>query len=932
MDLMIVKRRGDVVDFDKERINGAINKAIRAINQNVDKQTVELVVEDIVEEVNERFIDFYPNVENIQDIVEKHLANHGLYDIAKAYILYRAKRASKRAEEKEDILKKTLAGRLTIIKKDGKRVMFDIKKLKGTLLRARVGFENKISEHDIDIILKETVKNLFDGIKSNKIEEAIVLAITSKIEIDPIYSNLAARIFLQKLYKECMEKSVNDQNFQESYKKTFVNNIRLGVGEGILSEKLLSYDLEKMAANLNISKDLKFQYLGLRVQYDRYYFHIKNRRMELPQAFWMRVAMGLALNEKNKEEKAIEFYKMYSDFRFISSTPTLFNSGTKTSQLSSCFLLTVQDDLNDIFKIIGDNAKLSKWAGGLGDDWTNIRGTNSYIKGTNGKSQGVIPFLKIANDTSVAVNQGGKRKGSMCSYLETWHLDIEDFLLLRRNTGDDRRRTHDMNTANWIPDLFMKRVIREEDWTLFSPAEVPDLHDLYGKKFEKRYEEYEQRAKRGELNQFKIVKAKDLWRKMITLLFETGHPWMTFKDPCNIRSPQDHVGVIHSSNLCTEITLNTSKEETAVCNLGSINLAEHIVNGDLDEKKLFETIKIAVRMLDNVIDLNYYPIPETKRSNFKHRPVGLGVMGFQDSLFKLDLPFESIEALDFADRSMELISFNAILASSKLAEERGTYESYKGSKWERGIFPQDTIELLEEERGMHMAIKPVERLDWSLVRNHVQKYGMRNSNVLAIAPTATISLMAGVYPCIEPTYKNIYVKANLSGEFTVVNSYMIEDLRRENLWNEEMLEQIKYHDGKLDLIPEIPERIKEKFKEAFDLDPITSLKMTAVRGFWIDQSQSHNVFVRTSSGNLLSDIYIAAWKLGLKTTYYLRSLGKTQLEKTTLDLKKYGYTQKREYSQINKIKNQEDQIDEIKPATQIKNVCSLMDPDCEACQ
>ena len=682
-------------------------------------------------------------------------------------------------------------------------------------------------------------------------------------------------------------------------------------------------------------RDELFEYLGIQTLYERYLQKHEEKRFELPQSFWMRVAMGLSFNENNKNARAIEFYNVLSKMHFVSSTPTLFHSGTPHPQLSSCYLTTVGDDLSHIFKCIGDNAQLSKWSGGLGNDWTNIRGTGSHIKSTNVESQGVIPFLKIANDVTVAINRSGKRRGATCAYLETWHLDIEDFLDLRRNTGDDRRRTHDMNTSNWIPDLFMKRVESDQEWTLFSPEEVPDLHDLFGKKFEDAYCEYEKSIQNGQIKKFKKVPAKELWKKMLTRLFETGHPWITFKDACNVRSPQDHVGVVHSSNLCTEITLNTSQDETAVCNLGSVNLSKHVtLEGKLDKKLLEKTVNTAMRMLDNVVDLNFYPTDEAKNSNMKHRPIGLGVMGLQDALFKLDLPFDSPKALNFSDQLMEQISYHAISSSCDLAIERGPYESFVGSKWEKGIFPLDSLTLLENERGDNVEVNKITSLDWDSLKEKVKQNGIRNSNTMAIAPTATISNIAGCYPCIEPIYKNIYVKSNMSGEFTVVNNYLVNDLKSMGLWSREMLDKIKYYDGNLDYIDEIPESFKAKYKEAFAIDPLILLKHTSVRGKWIDQSQSHNVFMQGVSGKKLSEIYTAAWKLGLKTTYYLRTLAASQIEKSTLDANKFGYTQKREYQKIEEQQNKEavQASSEEKPASEVGSACSIMDPDCEACQ
>ena len=745
---------------------------------------------------------------------------------------------------------------------------------------------------------------------------------------------------MQRLYKEGIGVSVNEHTLEDEYRKTFISGIALGVENKYLDEKLLDFDLEKLSLAIDIERDSLFEFLGIQTLYERYLQKHEEKRFELPQAFWMRVAMGLAFNENNKEARAIEFYNVLSKMQFVSSTPTLFHSGTLHPQLSSCYLTTVSDDLSHIFKCIGDNAQLSKWSGGLGNDWSNIRGTGSHIKSTNVESQGVVPFLKIANDVTVAINRSGKRRGATCAYLETWHLDIEDFLDLRRNTGDDRRRTHDMNTSNWIPDLFMKRVETDDDWTLFSPEEVGDLHDSFGKKFEDLYTNYERMIDTGEIKKFKKIPAKELWRKMLTRLFETGHPWITFKDPCNVRSPQDHVGVVHSSNLCTEITLNTSAEETAVCNLGSVNLSKHVTeDGKLDRDLLEQTINIAMRMLDNVVDLNFYPTIEAKNSNMKHRPIGLGIMGLQDALFKLDLPFDSQKALNFSDQLMEQISYHAISASSDLAKERGAYESFKGSKWDRGIFPLDSLSLLEEERGQNIDVNKITSLDWEGLKSKVKENGMRNSNTMAIAPTATISNIAGCYPCIEPIYKNIYVKANMSGEFTVVNNYLINDLKALNLWSKDMLDKIKYFDGNLDHIEELPEDIKNKYKEAFSIDPVVLLKHTSVRGKWIDQSQSHNVFMQGVSGKKLSEIYTAAWKFGLKTTYYLRTLAASQIEKSTLDANKFGYTQKREYKKVEEgaaVEEQQSVTNEATnseaPGSEVASACSIMDPDCEACQ
>jgi ribonucleoside-diphosphate reductase alpha chain len=892
--MMVVRRTGEVVDFDANRIKSAISKAVSATQTDLPPGAVDEITSEITTEVQRRFTDFYPNVENIQDLVEKHLVQKGLYEVAKGYILYRAKRHDQREEEKQQNVRKSLLGKLRVRKRDGATVIFDIMKLNASIARSSRTLGDAVS---VELVSKEALKNVYDGISTDELEKTLILSSISFIERDPAYSYLSANLFLQKLYKEVIGRSIKDEEMEAAYRTAFAKGILAGVDEGTLDKRMLDFDLDKMAGGLVPGRDALFQYIGIQTLYERYFFSVAGKRAELPQSFWMRVAMGLSLNEKHKEAKALEFYDAISLMRFVPSTPTLFHSGTARPQLSSCYLTTVSDDLTDIFKSFGDNAQLSKWSGGLGNDWSNIRATGSWIKSTKVESQGVIPFLKIANDVTVAINRSGKRRGATCAYLETWHLDIEDFLDLRRNTGDERRRTHDMNTANWIPDLFMKRVAADETWTLFSPEEVPDLHHIYGSKFESQYLGYEEKARNGQIKKHKVLSARQLWRKMLTRLFETGHPWVTFKDPCNIRSPQDHAGVVHSSNLCTEITLNTSAEETAVCNLGSINLSRHLDGSKLDRELLAATTKTGMRMLDNVIDVNYYPTPEAKVSNMRHRPVGLGIMGFQDSLYAMDLSFDSPAAIEFSDNMMEFIAYHAILASSELAKERGTYESYQGSKWDRGLFPLDTLQLLEEERGMKVEVNRNESLDWTPVRESVRKHGMRNSNTMAIAPTATISNIAGCLPSIEPIYKNIYVKANISGEFTIVNSGLVEDLKGMGLWNTEMLEQLKYYDGSIQLIPGVPKELKEKYKEAFEVESECLIKHAAVRGKWIDQSQSLNIFMGGATGKALDDTYFAAWHAGLKTTYYLRTLAASQIEKSTLDTK-YGFTQKREYATV----------------------------------
>lgn len=808
---------------------------------------------------------------------------------------------------------------LRINKKNGTVQMFDQAKIYQTLKRAAQGLEKEIS---LDLVMQEVTRNLYDNATTFQIEDALILAATAFIEKDPAYSLFSSRLLRQKLAKEVLGASVKQEHYEHTYKRAFVKGVKAGIEHNIIDARLAEFDIEFLANHLMIERDDYLEYLGLRTLYERYFFKVKGVRIELPQMFWMRIAMGLSILEKDKNQRAVEFYNLISTLHFVPSTPTLLHAGGTHPQLSSCYLTTISDDLHHIFKCLGDNAQMSRWSGGIANDWTPLRATGSYIKSIKSGSQGVVPFLKIANDVTAAINRSGSRRGATVAYLEAWHYDFEDFLDLRRNTGDERRRTHDMNTASWLPDLFMKRVIDEQEWTFFSPDETPDLHDLYGKAFDDRYIQYEAMAKKGEIKLFKTVKAVELWRKMLTRLFETGHPWVTFKDPSNIRSPQDHVGVVHSSNLCTEITLNTSSDETAVCNLGSVNLAKHLTENGIDRLALSKTITTAMRMLDNVIDINFYPTIEGKNSNMRHRPVGLGIMGLQDALIKLNMSFAEQAALDFSDYAGEMVSYYAILASSLLAKERGAYQSYQGSKWSKNIFPIDTIDLLEKERGMPIEIDRTERLDWSPVREHVKQYGMRNSNTQAIAPTATIANIAGCFPCIEPLYKNLYVKVNMGGEFTVVNKYLVEDLKLLNLWDSQMLDLLKYYDGSVQHIDVIPDHIKKKYLEAFELDPEWMVDITAARGKWIDQSQSHNVFLKGVSGKQLDAVYKRGWRKGMKTFYYLRSLGASQIEKSTLDAKKFGYTQKREYKKVVLT----EQIKEEPKA------CSLIDPGCESCQ
>ena len=939
LELRVVKRTGEVVDFDSHRIRNAIARAVQATGTTLDDERLDRLVDDVREEVARRFIEFYPNVENIQDIVEKHLVKLQLYEISKAYILYRAKRQERRDVERAQAIESAKLGRLTVTKRDGRTQLLNLKKVEETLRRAGRG----LGDLAYDAVVREVINNVFDGVDTGQLERAMIMASAAFIERDPSHSYLAARLLLQRLYKEVMGRSIHQDELDQAYRATFVAGIKGHVAQDYLDPRLAELDLERLAAALRPERDLLFQYLGIQTLYERYFLKSGEHCGELPQGFWMRVAMGLAIEEDQPEDWAIEFYELMSQLYYVPSTPTLFHSGTAHPQLSSCYLTTVEDDLKHIFKCLGDNSQLSKWSGGIGNDWSNIRATGSAIKSTKVESQGVIPFLKIANDVTNAINRSGKRRGATCAYLETWHYDIEDFLDLRKNTGDERRRTHDMNTANWIPDLFMKRVLADRQWTLFSPDEVSDLHHLYGRRFEERYADYEEMAERGEIKLWKRLPAKALWRKMLTMLFETGHPWITFKDTCNIRSPQDHVGVIHSSNLCTEITLNTSANETAVCNLGSVNLSRHVDGESIDRERLSRTVKTAIRMLDNVIDINFYPTDEASNSNLQHRPIGLGLMGFQDALLKMGLPFESEAALELADSTHELIAYNAILASSELAKERSAYPSFPGSKWDRGIFPVDTLDMLELQRGEPVEVSRTTRLDWRPVREHVATHGMRNSNTMAIAPTATIANISGCFPCIEPLYKNIYVKANISGEFTIVNRYLVDELKELGLWGDEMLQQLKYCDGRVTLIESIPREVRERYKEAFEVDPVWALKLTAARGKWIDQSQSHNVFMMGTSGKLLAEIYTAAWKMGVKTTYYLRTLAATQIEKSTLDASKFGYTQKREYDAMVAAEpanggngREREMPDELGTAPTEPvgppKLCRIEDPDCEACQ
>ena len=952
---LIKKRNKETVEFNQDKIFNAIKKAFLALNHEVSDKKIGDIVDNVINELENAFAyPEIPSVENVQDFVEKELMKNGFYEVAKAYILYRYEHAKQREQKKEEAIKKVEEEDLFVIKRSGKKEKFSTQKLKKSLQRCVLGYENVV---DVDSIIKQCKAEIYDEISTKDIAKALVMTTRSFIEQDPAYSYVAAKLLLNTLYKEVIAdgQKLDFENIDKLYKEAFIKNIKEGVKIERLDKRLLDFDLKRLSEKIDPKRDELLKYLGVQTLYDRYFLQnpVTKQRLETPQMLWMRVAMGLAIGEKDKNQKAEEFYDIISTLRFMPSTPTLFHSGSLHPQLSSCYLNTVEDSLDHIFKVYSDNAQLSKWSGGIGTDWTNLRATGALIKGTGVESQGVIPFLKIANDVTVAINRSGRRRGATCAYLETWHYDIEDFLELRKNTGDERRRTHDMNTANWIPDLFIKRVKEDKDWTLFSPDETPDLHHIYGKEFEVKYEEYEKKAEEGKIRLFKKMKARDLWKKMLAMLFETGHPWITFKDPSNIRSPQDHVGVVHNSNLCTEITLNTSPEETAVCNLGSVNLPKHIKDGKLDLELLEDTVKTAMRMLDNVIDINFYPTKEAKNSNLKHRPVGLGLMGFQDALYILDINFDSEECIEFADKSMEAVSYFAILASSELAKERGTYESYKGSKWDRGILPIDTLDLLEKERGTKIDVPRTSTMDWDKVRDHIKQYGMRNSNCMAIAPTATISNICGSIPTIEPIYKNIYVKSNASGDFIVVNEYLIEDLKKLNLWDYEMLGKIKYNDGSISNIPEIPENLKQKYKEVFEIEPEWLIKSAAYRGKWIDQSQSLNIYFKGSSGKRLSEIYTYAWEMGLKTTYYLRTLAVSQVEKSTVNTTEYGVTHIRKEFSIVGAKsagvnlkeqktakavfatannNQNSDKSEAKSNNNAPKICKILDPDCEACQ
>jgi ribonucleoside-diphosphate reductase alpha chain len=916
----VLRRDGTVAPFDPSKISVALTKAFLAaegeicVTSSRMREIVGKLTEMVVDNLTRRQTEGVPiHIEHIQDQVELALMRHGEHEVARRYVLYRESRSQERAKQDAELGGKPTQ-ELRMRLPNGNDVAIDYVRLRTVIEEACAGLGDDVS---VQAIYEGTISNLYDTVPEDDVFRSAILSARTLIERDPAYGFATARLLLDHIRREVMGEPVTHAQMTERYADYFADYVRKGIEVGLIDPKLSQFNLQELGEALKPDRDLQFQYLGLQTLYDRYLLHHDGRRFELTQAFWMRIAMGLSLNEVERERRAIEFYELLSSFDFISSTPTLFNSGTHRPQLSSCFLTTVSDDLEGIYDSLKENALLSKFSGGLGNDWTPIRALGAHIKGTNGKSQGVVPFLKVVNDTAVAVNQGGKRKGAVCSYLETWHLDIEEFLELRKNTGDDRRRTHDMNTANWIPDLFMERVMKDEQWTLFSPDEVADLHDKFGAQFKEAYEKYERMADNGQLRQFKRIPAVQLWRKMLSMLFETGHPWVTFKDPCNMRSPQQHVGVVHSSNLCTEITLNTNSKETAVCNLGSINLVNHIGPKGLDLAKLSKTCRTAVRMLDNVIDINYYSVGKARNSNLKHRPIGLGFMGFQDALQTMRIPYASMEAVEFADGAMEAISYFALLASSELAKERGTYATYKGSLWDKGILPIDSLGLLAQARGEYLDLDRSERLDWSPVREHIAQWGMRNSNVLAIAPTATISNIIGVSPSIEPTFQNLYVKSNLSGDFTVLNTYLVEDLKKLGLWDEVMVHDLKYFDGSVLPIDRIPAEIKEIYATAFEVDPKWLIEAGARRQKWIDQAQSLNLYLAEPSGKKLDETYKLAWLRGLKTTYYLRTRGATSAEKSTIHT-----------GALNAVK-----VDTaVVAAPTMPKACSITDPDCEACQ
>lgn len=936
----VIRRNGSVSPFDASKISVALTKAFLAVEGS--SAAASRRVHDIVAELTDQIVASLTrradtgrtfHIEDIQDQAELALMRSEHHKVARAYVLYREERARERAKTEAKGKAAVAAPALRLKMADGTLVPLDAKRLAAVVEEACAGLDDVSAE----AILTEAHRNLYDGISEDELALASILAARTLVETDPDYAKASARLLLDKLRREALSfvfgqpEQATQAEMAERYADYFRAYVQTGIANELLDPEIGRFDLARLAAALRPERDLQFDYLGLQTLYDRYFLHARGTRFELPQAFFMRVACGLALREIDREEKAIEFYNLLSSFDFMASTPTLFNAGTLRPQLSSCFLTTVADDLDGIFKAIKDNALLSKYAGGLGNDWTRVRGLGAHIKGTNGESQGVVPFLKVANDTAIAVNQGGKRKGAVCAYLETWHIDIEEFLDLRKNTGDDRRRTHDMNTANWVPDLFMQRIEEDGPWTLFSPDETPDLHDLTGKAFAERYAFYEAKAARGEMRVTKQLRAVDIWRRMLTMLFETGHPWITFKDACNLRSPQQHCGVVHSSNLCTEITLNTSNSEVAVCNLGSVNLVNHITDGKLDHAHLARTVKTAMRMLDNVLDVNFYTIPEARNSNLRHRPVGLGIMGFQDALNILRLPYASEGAVAFADESMEAISYWAISGSVDLAAERGRYPSFEGSLWSKGILPLDSIMLVDEARGAPVDLDRSSRLDWDALRKRVMTVGMRNSNTMAIAPTATISNICGVSQSIEPAYQNLYVKSNMSGDFTVVNAHLVRDLKSRSLWDEVMISDLKYFDGSLGQIDRVPDDLKALYATAFEIDSAWLIAAAARRQKWIDQSQSLNLYIANPSGKKLDALYRHAWKRGLKTTYYLRSRSATHVEKSTLKVTD-GKLNAVAASVPATVANGHANGNGYANGEAWGQACSIDDPTCEACQ
>ena len=939
----IIRRNGAVVPFEPNKLAVAMMKAFLAVHgtQGAASASVRETVDQLTQAVVRALMRSRPgggtfHIEDVQDQVELGLMRGGHHEIARAYVLYREKRTQERARQTS--AQAPVAAPSMFVTDRGQRVPLDVNNLQRLI---NVSCEGLNADVKPDPIVAETMRNLYDGVPIDEVYKAAIMASRTLIEKEPDYTYATSRLLMHTIRREVLGEEVAHDQMGERYAEYFPQFIAKGIENELLDARLKQFDLARLGAALKPERDMQFDYLGLQTLYDRYFLHVRKTRIELPQAFFMRVAMGLSLAEIDREARAIEFYELLSSFDFMSSTPTLFNSGTLRPQLSSCYLTTVPDDLDGIYESIKENALLSKFAGGLGNDWTRVRALGSHIKGTNGESQGVVPFLKVVNDTAVAVNQGGKRKGAVCTYLETWHLDIEEFLELRKNTGDDRRRTHDMNTANWIPDLFMRRVMEKGSWTLFSPSTCPDLHDLCGEAFEKAYLAYEAKAERGELKPSRKLEATDMWRKMLSMLFETGHPWITFKDACNVRSPQQHVGVVHSSNLCTEITLNTSDTETAVCNLGSVNLARHLTDdGQIDHAKLRKTISIAMRMLDNVIDINYYAVKKARDSNVRHRPVGLGLMAFQDSLYKLRIPYASQEAIEFADRSMEAICYYAYWASTDLARERGRYSSYTGSLWDRGIMPLDTLDLLAKERGGYVEVDRSSTMDWDALRRKIATDGMRNSNCVAIAPTATISNIIGVDASIEPCFGNLSVKSNLSGEFTIINSYLVHDLKRLGLWDDVMVMDLKHFDGSLRPIDRVPQEVKALYATAFEVETQWLVEAAARRQKWIDQAQSLNIYMAGASGKKLDDTYKLAWVRGLKTTYYLRTMSATHAEKSTvtagrLNAVSSGGADPRSsgaaMSSLEKVALAASSQLAVESATDVK-FCGIDDPTCEACQ